>query len=53
MNRPTPRIREATEEAWQLQRDPCGFTEAVDEDAIDELTDEQVDQVLSILDKIK
>ena len=33
--------------------DPCGFADAVDEDAIEKLTDEEVDQVLSILDKIK
>lgn len=32
--------------------DPFGFADAVDEDAIEDLTDEQVDQVLSILEGI-
>lgn len=33
-------------------KDPCGFTDAVDNDAIENLTDEQVDQVLAILSKL-
>lgn len=33
--------------------DPCGFAETVNEDGINNLTPEQLDQVSSILDKIK
>lgn len=33
--------------------DPCGFADAVDEDAIERLTKEEVDRVHEILKKIK
>lgn len=35
------------------EKDPFGFADAVDEEAIEALTNEQVDQVMAILEKIK
>lgn len=37
----------------ETENDPCGFGDAVDQEAINNLSDEQVDQVLAILSKLK